>query len=164
MTRTTWKETAELIGITAIVVSLVFVGLQLKQSQDIVLSELDAALNAIDVEITGNIGDHADVWVRGNNGAQLSDSELAIYGRLVSDINTRHQTSYRRNIRFGRVDVARINVAILAVFLHTNPGAKIMWESGLNTLDYQKLGIDRTAGPFNQAVKIELDKLAQAPE
>ena len=101
MTRTTWKETAELIGIAAIVVSLVFVGLQLKQSQDIVLSELDAALNAIDVEITGNIGDHADVWVRGNNGAQLSDSELAIYGRLVSDINTRHQTSYRRNIRFG---------------------------------------------------------------
>lgn len=33
-----WKDIAELIGITAIVASLVFVGLQLKQSQEIALS------------------------------------------------------------------------------------------------------------------------------
>jgi hypothetical protein len=35
---TSWKDIAELIGIAAIVASLVFVGLQMKQSQDIALS------------------------------------------------------------------------------------------------------------------------------
>lgn len=34
-----WKYLAELIGVTAIVASLVFVGLQMKQSQDIAIAE-----------------------------------------------------------------------------------------------------------------------------
>jgi len=49
---TNWKDTAELIGITAIVASLVFVGLQMKQSQDIAIAaqyqaRADAAQNMI---------------------------------------------------------------------------------------------------------------------
>jgi len=35
---TNWKDIAELIGITAIVASLIFVGLQLKQSQEIAMA------------------------------------------------------------------------------------------------------------------------------
>lgn len=38
MKPTSWKDMAELVGIVAIVVSLVFVGLQLKQSQNIALA------------------------------------------------------------------------------------------------------------------------------
>ena len=34
-----WKDTAELIGIAAIVASLIFVGLQMKQSQDIAIAD-----------------------------------------------------------------------------------------------------------------------------
>lgn len=35
-----WKGTAELIGIAAIVVSLVFVGTQIRQDQDIALAQI----------------------------------------------------------------------------------------------------------------------------
>ena len=38
MQRTSWKDVAELVGIAAIVASLIFVGLQMKQSQEIALS------------------------------------------------------------------------------------------------------------------------------
>ena len=38
MSGTNWKDTAELIGIAAIVASLIFVGLQMKQSQDIAIA------------------------------------------------------------------------------------------------------------------------------
>jgi len=38
MTNSSWRSTAELIGIAAIVASLIFVGLQLKQSQDIAIA------------------------------------------------------------------------------------------------------------------------------
>ena len=49
MKRYDWKSIAELVGIAAIVASLVFVGLQLKQSQEIAIAEqyqnrADAAL------------------------------------------------------------------------------------------------------------------------
>ena len=49
MTNSNWKHTAELIGIAAIVASLLFVGLQMKQSQEIAIaaqyqSRSDAAL------------------------------------------------------------------------------------------------------------------------
>ena len=38
MAQKNWKDTAEIVGIVAIVASLIFVGLQLKQSQDIALA------------------------------------------------------------------------------------------------------------------------------
>jgi hypothetical protein len=38
MAQKNWKDTAELVGIVAIVALLIFVGLQLKQSQDITLA------------------------------------------------------------------------------------------------------------------------------
>lgn len=52
MKSTNWKDIAELIGITAIVASLVFVGLQMKQSQEIALSvanqtRTDATINML---------------------------------------------------------------------------------------------------------------------
>jgi hypothetical protein len=38
MNRATWKEGAELIGVLAIVLSLIFVGFQIKQSQEIAMA------------------------------------------------------------------------------------------------------------------------------
>ena len=39
MKSTNWKHIAELVGIAAIVASLVFVGLQMRQSREIALSQ-----------------------------------------------------------------------------------------------------------------------------
>ena len=48
MKPTNWKDTAELIGIAAIVASLIFVGLQLKQSHDIAISnQYQARLDSV---------------------------------------------------------------------------------------------------------------------
>ena len=45
-----WKDTAELIGIVAIVASLVFVGLQMKQSQEIAIATQYQERTAITIE------------------------------------------------------------------------------------------------------------------
>ena len=50
-----WKEIAEFIGIAAIVASLLFVGLQLKQSQDIAISAQYQARLDTTISIRGNI-------------------------------------------------------------------------------------------------------------
>lgn len=49
MKRTSWKDTAELIGIAAIVASLIFVGLELRLSREIALSEAYQMRAAIEV-------------------------------------------------------------------------------------------------------------------
>lgn len=159
-----WKDYVELVGILAIVLSLVFVGLQLRQSQDIVLSELDVAIAAVDAETTASIGDHADVWTRGNSGAELSEVEMAFYKRLVYDIRSKWVTSYRRNSRFGREFAARHNVGGFAMFLHANPGARQVFMSWRE--DYIRnsaiLELPVYVGGFNEAVLADLQTLDQA--
>jgi hypothetical protein len=46
-----WRDVAELIGIAAIVASLVFVGLQMKQTHEIALSSAYQARSAISIEM-----------------------------------------------------------------------------------------------------------------
>ena len=62
-----WKGTAELIGITAIVASLIFVGLQLKQSQEIAIGTQYHQRAALAVE---------------NFNAQLESGDLRVWGMI----------------------------------------------------------------------------------
>ena len=53
-----WRELAEILGIAAIVASLVFVGMQLRQEQEIALAEIfdasESSAAAIDFQINEN--------------------------------------------------------------------------------------------------------------
>ena len=60
MKKSDWKETAELVGIAAIVASLVFVGMQLKQSQEIALSQASQARTAISIETILSTAENAN--------------------------------------------------------------------------------------------------------
>jgi len=167
MTNNNWRGLAELIGVAAIVASLFFVGLQLKQSQDVALSQMDVAIGAIDVEITATIGDYADIWIRGNAGAALDDAEQAYYDRVIQNVRGRYLTSYRRNMRFGRENVARGNVRAMAIFLHTNPGALRSYVSRQDFMQHylRKLGRPGvTENPFELSLTADLDALAQSQD
>ena len=50
-----WKDVAEFVGIAAIVASLVFVGLQLRQSQEIAIAAASQNRTAIAVELVATI-------------------------------------------------------------------------------------------------------------
>ena len=73
-----WRALAEVVGIAAIVASLIFVGLQLRQSQDIALSELGASRHASRIELNNAISDHADIWARGNAGDELDHADSVV--------------------------------------------------------------------------------------
>ena len=163
---TNWRGFGEIIGVTAIVGSLFFVGLQLRQSQDIVLSEMDVSLNANYIELTSSIADNVDIWVKGNTGSELDNSELAIYSRLIGGVHGRAQTSWRRNMRFGREVVAAVNSANFAHFLHLNSGAKRFWLSDIEIeQDIGRiLGIGASGSPFSRAVREDLERLDKAAQ
>ena len=60
-----WKSLAELTGMTAIVGSLTFVGLQIRQEQVIALSEINLSALSSSIEINNSINDNIDARQRG---------------------------------------------------------------------------------------------------
>lgn len=79
MTQTSWKDVAELTGIAAIVASLVFVGLEMRQSQDIAVAAQyhERASLAVDwfheEHETGDLAFWADICSPGMSTSATTD-------------------------------------------------------------------------------------------
>jgi hypothetical protein len=74
---TNWKDVAEFIGIAAIVASLIFVGLQLRQDFGIARSQVWSERNMLRAELASLITENPEVWTKGLNGDDLSEPETA---------------------------------------------------------------------------------------
>ena len=131
MNLTSWKDIAELIGITAIVASLIFVGLEMRQAREIAVSELALAYMAARDDGFREINYHADVWIRGGKGEELSLEDAIIFNNLVLSRNNR---SFFASTQFARLAPSsnyetKFNYAR---WLHQNPGARAAWEAEID--------------------------------
>ena len=79
----------QLVGMATIVASLVFVGLQLRQSEHAAVSELSQSSVARGIEISTLTAEYSDVWLRACAGEELSPPERlianSIYFRYFQD-------------------------------------------------------------------------------
>ena len=82
MNRVSWKDIAELIGILAIVLSLLFVGLQLRQSQQLAVEELVSYSNERQNAIRGLIVDNAEIWRKACMGEPLDPTSRIIAAKI----------------------------------------------------------------------------------
>ena len=138
-----WKEAAELTGIFAIVASLIFVALQLRQEEELLQSEMRAAMVANRVSINELIIENADVWVRGNNGDELDPAESVIHARLVHNEN-HFMFHLRQTFLVVEPQSAEQIVAQFAGFLADNPGAYQAWIDRERRLNFYRTTIDPT--------------------
>lgn len=76
-----WKDIAELIGIAAIVASLIFVGLQMKQSQDIAIASQYHARAALSVQNFNAEMESGDLKFWGSRDQWAVDNDLSIEDR-----------------------------------------------------------------------------------
>lgn len=65
-----WKHVAEAIGVAAIIASLIFVGLQIRQEDDIARLELIDKSTDQQCELQEWIAENADLWIRGCAGSR----------------------------------------------------------------------------------------------
>ena len=70
------------IGLLGVIGSLVFVGMQLKQSDDLAQVSLGESSIAWGIELSALISDNADVWHRACLGEELSPPERVIAGNI----------------------------------------------------------------------------------
>ena len=80
-----WKDIVEFVGISAIVGSLIFVGLQMRQTQDIALNEDDYNRIGNEIEQKNALFEHADTWLKGNAEEPLDRIESHDLHRTASN-------------------------------------------------------------------------------
>lgn len=122
-----WKNVGEIVGVSAIVASLIFVGVQLRQDREIAVAQSlevsEASVNAINVMIS----DNAEVWLKGRKNEELSEFDSIIMSRIVAALwrRARYVAEMRRNL--GRPGTAAMRD--FAIELYENPGARRAWET-----------------------------------
>ena len=157
-----WKTIAEFAGITGIIVSLVFVGLQLRQEHQVALAERGFNMaESIYEEANGTI-ENAAVWVKGNAGVdELSPAETAIYDALIQKAFAHAYWIAYAQQQLG--DTGAVSVHDFAWFLHENPGARRTWNAWMTIeQDYREKLISEPVGAeYMNIVLADLEKLDQ---
>jgi len=139
MQKAGWKDIVELVGIAAIVASLVFVGLQMMQARDIAISDGNLANAANKVERNNAILEHPEIWARGSAGEELNQKDATVFYYLVQ--NTIDITFFEiaRTRRMGAVHIVDSLIADFSGFLFENPGVRKIWvEEEQKTQDYRR--------------------------
>jgi hypothetical protein len=123
-----WKGIAELIGVGAIVASLIFVGLQMQQAEDIARYErYGDSTNPLD--LTALLLENEDVWLKGCAGEPLEVEDWFTFIQLA-DLHTIRRNSRWEISRLIRTEPGmRADGAIymLALDLYSNPGLLRAW-------------------------------------
>ncbi len=122
-----FNEIAELVGIVAIVASLIFVGLELRQSHNIAKAEVMANYVANSTEKNNAIILRPDVWLKGNAGEELSEAEQVVFEYQVLNENDRAWFAIEQYKLIGYEDWVELDAMEFAIFLYQNPGARKVW-------------------------------------
>jgi hypothetical protein len=133
--KSSWKDTAELIGIAAIVASLIFVGLQLKQEQNIAIAQTIQGFAETNANLRMGGLEFAEILAKGNRGEELSEGEWIVLRDFVQvrEGTIALQRAAIRNLG-GSFDTLPLR---FAVYLYRNPAAREAWV--LNRQDTETL-------------------------
>jgi hypothetical protein len=163
-----WKDIAELIGITAIVASLIFVGLQMRQAQSIANAERRQVRVANMIELNNAINEHAEIWARGKSGEELDEVETVIFANLMLDMEEFVYFSMRAARDLGEERGADATLTEFTSFLYENPGARQVFEARQNhRIRYQNVlmpSVDVAPGGWFDAIRTNLVRLDQMIE
>lgn len=129
MKKELWRTLLEALGLVSVVGSLVFVGLEVRQSG---LSANDAALsndNAIAVAIEDLVLGSPDVWRRGCLGEPLDPAEEVIFSHIHHMYVFQHFLRWMREHRGTGVSSGALSIDNLAMNIYRNPGFRREWEA-----------------------------------
>ena len=129
------KSLIDIVGFVAIVASLIFVGMELRQTRSIAIGD-GAYLNAEgQIETNNAINANSAIWISGNKGEALSDEDAAIFQNLVKNKAIHAFMGYVNLRRLDFDDAAEASVQGFSIFLFENPGARQVWLQQENLIE-----------------------------
>ena len=122
-----WKSTAELVGIAAIVASLIFVGLQMRLEADIAEVQAYTESAALTTSQTEILAEYRDLWIRGLNGEELDPVEQSTFASLAWAVYQRQVSVWQRRVR---LDAGNPNTWVdrFAYQIYIYPGLRRYWD------------------------------------
>jgi hypothetical protein len=128
MNKSGWKDTVELLGIAAIVASLIFVGLELRQAQRIACAEQEGAQIPDFMAVNALISSNSELISKLNQGRALTETEMIVANSLDESLWQTWFFAHRRAfyLEHPGVDAPAWG---LAVTHYENPGLRALWES-----------------------------------
>ena len=167
MKTTNWRILAEVVGISAVVGSLLFVGVQIQLDRKVASSQVNMAALEGRVAVEAAIAEHADVWTKAAKLEKLTDSETQVMENLIKMAESK---SFFESMAGGEVrgrsgterfeDTSAI-VSGFSILLFDNPGARRIWlAKSVRTDAYREaISTNRAMFQFNSAVRRQLEKL-----
>lgn len=150
-----WKDIAELIGIAAIVASLVFVGMQMKQSQQLALAESVQLMRANGIEQGALQAAYIDIWMRGNSGEELNDEDREVYQILFRQTQSQWFFNWIALDNIG-TEYEGVGPKSFARYIHQNPGARAEWARRVAAAKLLKTTRDGVFPAFEAEVEAEI--------
>ena len=123
-----WKVIVEIASALAILAGLIFVGLQMRQTQAISTAELQQEMIASTISLSEIVADNSDLLAKANAGDELNTSEQIVLDSLVY---SHWGDAFFGQRRWAAVDHRAVDAPVraFAFFLHENPGAMRVWKT-----------------------------------
>ncbi len=158
------KDLIELVGITAIVASLRFVGLQMRQDQKIAEAQAYVDAAAVHTDLNQYIENNKEVWIKGLDGAELSLADELTFHVLCRTIYLRQIASWERAKRLdaGNPDLVAQSYAY---DIYVYAGLRRFFDEVIESLEERRRPFGRTRGDdtFTSAVEASLAELDRNP-
>jgi len=90
----------QVIGFFALVASLIFVGLQIRQDQEIAIVEAVSHRFENAEALANLVHENSVIWTRGLDGEELSTEDFAIFSAITKVVEEHYRQTY---IRFQRI-------------------------------------------------------------
>lgn len=90
------REWLEILGLFGVISSLIFVGLELRQSRQIAYMDQLAVARQMVSEFRQNLIDNRDIWYRGCGGQELTETERLVFTQLALEFRDTVTTLYAR--------------------------------------------------------------------
>ena len=149
-----WKTAAELLGMSAIVASLIFVGLQLRQEQAIALVDTYGTIVESSQGVLDLVGQHPKIWEKGLLGEELSTPDEIVFSGIVRALVNHHTFMFIRFVRIGPGDSETI-LHDFAYALYVFPGLRSRWETDGEFLELRLTAQNRPVSSISLRPRID---------
>jgi hypothetical protein len=157
-----FNDRLQIAGMLGIIASLVFVGLQLKQTDEI--ASIEGQENAVQrhYDMLSMMAESADVWQRGCIGEELSDAERVLFSKIFTVYVNNNFAGWRRiELTDYRNLGSETSINAFAANVHRYPGFSAAYNS---QLAWEILGTGDLGNTFNKyrrLVSTRVEELAR---
>ncbi len=113
----------------AVVASLIFLGLQVRQERNVAAGQYAYDWLAAKSELTGLIIENNGIWMHGLKGEELSDEDSVTFDALANNFIGFQVARYRNRVLVSGGDEFGVLVE-LAHTIETFPGLRTSWNKG----------------------------------